>query len=409
MYQQQPDYRQQVHPQDGAYYHNRHLESAPVQRHCLNSSLMSIQMNPNHHSEEHRLQHRKRRVKSLLVLAGISVLSVILMDGMIQFMIFDWKGEGFVEDGGGRQLVEEGQWMVESSLSSDNINDMNSNVVNNLVNNNIPLTIDSPRTNQQSSHLHRFSLLPKHALLHRRRRELIAQQKPIPLHLRDDFDDTMHHRRRMYPMIQDKTMDIVDKRIPPAKQTRGKNRNRRTQQQKQQAQDRLYETGALYQGYGTHYLDLWIGTPPQRQTVILDTGSSITAFPCQECQHCGEENKIRFHLDQVFHQEESSTFRQQDCGGNSQECDIGTCIEKNHPYCQLAVAYAEGSSWTAVEGSDVLYPGGCHEIALEDGEERKEYGVGLGMEDLGGNGGDFDWGEFRLEFGCQTKVCGFYA
>lgn len=29
----------------------------------------------------------------------------------------------------------------------------------------------------------------------------------------------------------------------------------------------------FYQGYGTHYIDLWCGTPPQRQTVILDTGS----------------------------------------------------------------------------------------------------------------------------------------
>lgn len=25
----------------------------------------------------------------------------------------------------------------------------------------------------------------------------------------------------------------------------------------------------LFQGYGTHYADLWCGTPPQRQTVIV--------------------------------------------------------------------------------------------------------------------------------------------
>jgi len=32
----------------------------------------------------------------------------------------------------------------------------------------------------------------------------------------------------------------------------------------------------LYQGYGTHYVDLWVGTPnPQRQTVIVDTGSHL--------------------------------------------------------------------------------------------------------------------------------------
>jgi hypothetical protein len=44
------------------------------------------------------------------------------------------------------------------------------------------------------------------------------------------------------------------------------------------------QVGALYQGYGTHYVDLWCGTPPQRQTVIVDTGSGVTAFPCSGCK-----------------------------------------------------------------------------------------------------------------------------
>ena len=29
------------------------------------------------------------------------------------------------------------------------------------------------------------------------------------------------------------------------------------------------QLAALYQGLGTHYVDLWVGTPPQRQTVIV--------------------------------------------------------------------------------------------------------------------------------------------
>ena len=41
--------------------------------------------------------------------------------------------------------------------------------------------------------------------------------------------------------------------------------------------DTALQVGALYQGYGTHYIDLWCGTPkPQRQTVIVDTGSGVT-------------------------------------------------------------------------------------------------------------------------------------
>jgi hypothetical protein len=67
------------------------------------------------------------------------------------------------------------------------------------------------------------------------------------------------------------------------------------------------------------------------------------------------------------------------------------------------VAYAEGSSWTASEASDVVYPSGVHDAALMGKEERMENGVGVGMEDVG-EGKEFDWGQFRLGFGCQTKV-----
>jgi len=52
----------------------------------------------------------------------------------------------------------------------------------------------------------------------------------------------------------------------------------------------------LYQGYGTHYVDLWVGSPiPQRQTVIVDTGSSVTAFPCKGCHECGFDDNAEYH------------------------------------------------------------------------------------------------------------------
>lgn len=40
------------------------------------------------------------------------------------------------------------------------------------------------------------------------------------------------------------------------------------------------ELAPLYPGYGTHFVYLYVGTPPQRQSVIIDTGSHFTAFPC---------------------------------------------------------------------------------------------------------------------------------
>jgi hypothetical protein len=32
------------------------------------------------------------------------------------------------------------------------------------------------------------------------------------------------------------------------------------------------ETVPLFPGLGTHYVDVFVGTPPQRQSVIVDTG-----------------------------------------------------------------------------------------------------------------------------------------
>ena len=40
----------------------------------------------------------------------------------------------------------------------------------------------------------------------------------------------------------------------------------------------------LHAGYGTHFAYLYVGTPPQRVSVILDTGSHWTAFPCTGCK-----------------------------------------------------------------------------------------------------------------------------
>lgn len=46
-------------------------------------------------------------------------------------------------------------------------------------------------------------------------------------------------------------------------------------------------TAPLFRGLGTHYSFLWVGTPPQRVSVIMDTGSHHTAFPCVGCK-CGK-------------------------------------------------------------------------------------------------------------------------
>jgi len=134
------------------------------------------------------------------------------------------------------------------------------------------------------------------------------------------------------------------------------------------------EVDALFQGYGTHYVDIWVGTPPQRQTVIVDTGSSVTAFPCEECSECGDG----YHVDKYFDEDDSSTFHRVSCG----ECLVGSC-NSELSQCTVSVSYQEGSSWYAYEAQDLVYTGGPHDTASS--EET-----------------------FPMNFGCQTKLTGLF-
>jgi len=141
-------------------------------------------------------------------------------------------------------------------------------------------------------------------------------------------------------------------------------------------QGQLFDTevDALFQGYGTHYVDLWVGTPPQRQTVIVDTGSSVTAFPCEECIDCGDG----YHVDKYFNEDDSSSFHRVECG----ECILGSC-NSALSQCTVSVAYQEGSSWYAYEAQDLVYTGGPHDIASDEDN-------------------------FPMNFGCQTRLTGLF-
>jgi len=285
-------------------------------------------------------------------------------------------------------------------------------------------------------------LLPHHELHHRKRRELYERRPGSiagggrrqageeeetgatqQLQLRQEEEYTRHfesnnrRRTREYDIHSENANIDNDRRL-----------------QLQTPSHPHYETGPLYQGYGTHYIDLYVGSPiPKRRTVVVDTGSRSTAFPCSGnnyveggCEGCGminngaeEGEESEVDDDGEYIAANSVTYVEKACQRNGGKrgilsCDFGACVPSSSAIgrrlqgepgqssnkdesitsngaggnkrfqCRMSASYAEGSMWSAIEASDVVYPfGPPHTTATNN---------------------DANDGTFRLKFGCQTKV-----
>ena len=158
------------------------------------------------------------------------------------------------------------------------------------------------------------------------------------------------------------------------------------------------QIAGLFQGYGTHYADMWCGSPtPQRQTVIVDTGSGVTAFPCNECNHdCGVPD---YHIDGVYDEEQSTSFVKLTC----KDCLRGECQDSTDS-CTFGMSYQEGSSWNAFEVSDLCYVGGFHNRPTKEADDSTNKNP---------DAADIDpfhapAFQFRMKFGCQTRITGLF-
>jgi hypothetical protein len=132
----------------------------------------------------------------------------------------------------------------------------------------------------------------------------------------------------------------------------------------------------LFMGIGTHYAHVYVGTPAQRVSVIVDTGSHHTAFPCAGCKSCGK------HTDPYFEPSRSSTLVRLDC---SKCVAAARCVAKT---CQVSQSYTEGSSWKAVQMKDNYYVGGDDASAPPRAGEK--------------------WIATPFVFGCQTYETGLF-
>ncbi|KAK9284849.1 hypothetical protein L1049_024029 [Liquidambar formosana] len=148
---------------------------------------------------------------------------------------------------------------------------------------------------------------------------------------------------------------------------------------KPNARMRLYDD-LLLNGYYT--TRLWIGTPPQRFALIVDTGSTVTYVPCITCEQCGN------HQDPKFQPELSSTYQ-------PVKCNLDCNCDNERVQCIYERQYAEMSTSSGVLGEDIVSFGnqsdlapqravfGCENVETGDLYSQHADGImGLGRGDL---------------------------
>lgn len=166
---------------------------------------------------------------------------------------------------------------------------------------------------------------------------------------------------------------------------------------------------------GTHHVTVYAGQPPQPQSLIVDTGSHLTAWTCSDCVDCGRRPALPRYDPRA-----STTRRELSCG----ECELsssattsnnngdnvelcryvgGITGEGNRRHqCPLSQRYTEGSSWSAYEINDLVtfkpYYGGTaadsnNSSSAAAAEEEEENAM--------------DWSA-AFTFGCQTSLTGLF-
>ena len=104
--------------------------------------------------------------------------------------------------------------------------------------------------------------------------------------------------------------------------------------------------------YAYWFVDMLVGTPPQRASVIVDTGSTVCGFSCNICKSCGE------HIDSAFDISASTTANWATC---SERCPTGSCT---NGHCSYSLSYTEGSSVHGYWFSDFVQLGDLAERNL---------------------------------------------
>lgn len=97
---------------------------------------------------------------------------------------------------------------------------------------------------------------------------------------------------------------------------------------------------------GYYYIEVYVGSNREPQSLIVDTGSKDIIFPCIDCAECGQ------HQYPYFNNTNSSTFQKIMSGPTYYNW---TCPEEEKGIvCQFLSGYMEGSSYKGFFGMDNL-------------------------------------------------------
>lgn len=95
---------------------------------------------------------------------------------------------------------------------------------------------------------------------------------------------------------------------------------------------------------GYYFVEAYVGTPEQKQSLILDTGSNLTIFPCTGCKKC------RNHINANFDPRKSSTFKKvkKPTDFLNWKCQF---FNQSKEECTFHQGYTEGSAYI---GTNIL-------------------------------------------------------
>ena len=112
-----------------------------------------------------------------------------------------------------------------------------------------------------------------------------------------------------------------------------------------QRRGRSLVTGREMQGnlHTLGYFSAYVcaGTPEKKFDLIVDTGSSLTAMPCQDCSHCGA-HRHQSYSNARFDTSRSSSYQAVTC--HSPPHGMGVCRTCDKDQCGYSVSYTEGST-----------------------------------------------------------------